>query len=1112
VLQPGQLLKDGSYRVVRPLSKGGMGALHLVEDLGAFGRLRVIKEMIDYVDPSDYKSQADYHQAVLRAHVRFEEEARTLAALNHPGIPDIIAYFSDHGRNYIVMEYVEGTDLRVGLTHEDEHDTMVAGGPYPVDDVVRWGGQLCKVLEYLAGIKPSPVIHHDIKPANLVLDEKYGEVRLVDFGTAKARLAAQAGPGGLQKPSVFGTQGYAPPEQYQGQSTTQSDVYALAATMYHLLTDDDPGDHPFSFPMAGQLDPSLAQVLEKALEMDPAKRSNAAQFRQDLAGWLESAHKAGDRPRDGALSKASTTSTSTGRRLAVVLLPIPDEAVKPTAQALMTTFRVTDQQAIAWCYAAPQVVLRTQSQAEATQLVSQLKAAQVAAHLVAVDDSLSAGLSAQQLQTLTAKGEAPGPPMSNLGADTKCHCYVCGHDWVSNRAAGSPPPTAIACPKCKASNWSLHRVFKCAMCGHEFAHGDQRRPARQLFPTCPACGTADWLPGQAPVLRLTEQRLKLGTFLPGQRRSAALQVTNTGGGTLRGVVRCREPWLSFEQPFTGAGRISLPIDSQQLVGERDYRGEIEVISNGGVATVPIELHAQTAERTTVSPVELDFGLVGAQPPQPLVLRVTNGGGGTLRGTVTATAPWIDVRNRAISGNGATVRVAIKPEALPMGGQALAGTIKLATNGGDVSVPVRVMVLPAALVVDTLVLDFGTVAPRETARRTLRVTNSGAGCLEGMVASAPDWVRIKQTRWSGNQADLLVEVDGRSLVTPAGPPTAGGTPSGRGTSGGIRTGAIHLTSNGGDATVTVRAVALSPTLMVEPSSINLGMLRSGQSAGCRVQVSNRGIGAVSGSVRTSGPWLRPKQDQFSGESADLEVQVRTKGLALGAYTEAIDIDSNGGRARIPVQMQVIPGRWWDRAPIWGLLIVCVLLAAGVIAGLIAFGRGDSATPTPIVSMGPPTGVVSVPGTPAAGVTITATVAGTVPTSTPIKGPATTRGPESTRGPTRTPTRRPSPTHTPVPLCADPRVRITSPRSGDSVRGMVEIWGTANIANFQYYKLEWRHFSTWSYIGRSYYAGNDKRLMTWDTSGVPTGIVRLRLVVVDRTGNYPEPCEIWLEITH
>jgi tRNA A-37 threonylcarbamoyl transferase component Bud32 len=278
-LQPGQLLDGGSYRVVRPLGKGGMGAVWLVAQTKAFDRLAVLKEVIDYFDPADVGERQ-------KALQRFEAEARTLGDLKHPGIPDLYAYFSEGGHNYLVMEYIEGPDLRQGLTREDS-DTgqLIPGGPTPAEHVLHYTIEICKVLEYLAGRRP-PVVHNDIKPGNIIIDEHSGRAVLVDFGTAKTRYLHATGRPDGDKASLYGTVGYAAPELYRGQSEPRSDVYSLAATAYHLLTDDDPRDHPFKYPQLGALPPALTGILRTALAEEIDQRLMATQFRQQLEGYL----------------------------------------------------------------------------------------------------------------------------------------------------------------------------------------------------------------------------------------------------------------------------------------------------------------------------------------------------------------------------------------------------------------------------------------------------------------------------------------------------------------------------------------------------------------------------------------------------------------------------------------------------------------------------------------------------------------------------------------------------------------------------------------------------------------------------------------------------------
>jgi serine/threonine protein kinase len=282
VLRAGQLVDDGTYKIIRPLGKGGMGAVYLAANTKAFGRQCVVKEVIEYYDPTDAQERE-------KAVQRFETEARTLASLKHHGIPDIYAYFSERGRNYLVMEYIEGSNLAEGLTREDDGQT-VKGRPQPVEDVVRYAIQVCDVLDYLENHQP-PVIHNDIKPANIILDKNGKQAVLVDFGTAKTRYARQAaGQPGRQMSSVYGTVGYAAAELYDGKAEPRSDVYALAATIYHLLTDDDPRGHPFQFPKMDQIPEPLREALREALDDNVKTRPNASAFSKRLQQALGVIH------------------------------------------------------------------------------------------------------------------------------------------------------------------------------------------------------------------------------------------------------------------------------------------------------------------------------------------------------------------------------------------------------------------------------------------------------------------------------------------------------------------------------------------------------------------------------------------------------------------------------------------------------------------------------------------------------------------------------------------------------------------------------------------------------------------------------------------------------
>jgi serine/threonine protein kinase len=234
-----------------------MGAVYLVEDQRIFGKKYALKEMLNTLaDPAE-------RTLALR---QFEQEARILATLEHPNLPRIIDYFSEHGRQYLVMEFIEGQTLEEILESQPSFLSEAM--------VIDWALQLCNVLDYLHAHVP-PIIFRDLKPSNVMLDVN-GRVKLIDFGIARVFQ-----PGKAHDTSALGTPGYAPPEQYgKGQTDARSDIYALGATLYHLLTRYNPSQSFFNLPPIRSINPNVSeafeQVITKALSLDPAQRWQSA--------------------------------------------------------------------------------------------------------------------------------------------------------------------------------------------------------------------------------------------------------------------------------------------------------------------------------------------------------------------------------------------------------------------------------------------------------------------------------------------------------------------------------------------------------------------------------------------------------------------------------------------------------------------------------------------------------------------------------------------------------------------------------------------------------------------------------------------------------------------
>ncbi len=205
-------LQDGRLTVIGQVSFGGLSAVYLCKD--NLGETVILKEAVVPLN-ADATSKA-------KALEMFKREAKILQALSHSNIARVLDHFVENGRDYMVIEHINGLDLRA---YVKEH------GPQPERLIMRWALEIADILQYLHTQNP-PIIHRDVTPDNLVLD-RTGSIKLIDFGAANEFIATATG-------TLVGKQSYISPEQFRGKAVPQSDIYALGCSLYYLATGSDP--------------------------------------------------------------------------------------------------------------------------------------------------------------------------------------------------------------------------------------------------------------------------------------------------------------------------------------------------------------------------------------------------------------------------------------------------------------------------------------------------------------------------------------------------------------------------------------------------------------------------------------------------------------------------------------------------------------------------------------------------------------------------------------------------------------------------------------------------------------------------------------------------------
>ena len=274
-----EIIRD-RYQIQEIIGQGGMGCVYLADDLRLTGRLCALKEV--------FYEQNLPEDAISQSRDQFKREATVLARLDHPNFPKVSDFFSDEERDYLVMDYVPGKDLRELMLESKKKGTYLSER-----NVLNWASQISDGLIYLHEQTPV-ILHRDIKPSNIKLTPS-GIIKLVDFGLVKILVSGEKT---ITVIHGHGSAFYTPLEQYggdTGHTDPRSDVYSLGATLYHLLTNKAPKEARERFlEQTGELamkdfnkniSPRTEKAISLAMKVHPDERiQSVKEFRDALMG------------------------------------------------------------------------------------------------------------------------------------------------------------------------------------------------------------------------------------------------------------------------------------------------------------------------------------------------------------------------------------------------------------------------------------------------------------------------------------------------------------------------------------------------------------------------------------------------------------------------------------------------------------------------------------------------------------------------------------------------------------------------------------------------------------------------------------------------------------
>ena len=411
-----------------------------------------------------------------------------------------------------------------------------------------------------------------------------------------------------------------------------------------------------------------------------------------------------------------------------------------------------------------------------------------------------------------------------------------------------------------------------------------------------------------PQLEVGTSYLRLGAVKGEMRLGAIFNVKNTGTGFLAGEVRSQVEWLLVRGGEFGcrageAARITVELrDRSVLLRPVSSTQALHITSNGGEAWIGASISAPRP-MLTLDRHNIDFGEVQIGEPAHAVVTIRNDGGGVLTGQVSSTVPWLRAQPTSFhcpAGGMVPLDVELRVELLPVGSTIQESALIVDSDYGQARVGVKAVRVQPQLELSPEELDFGTVAPVYRISRTLRVTNSGTGYLEGTVTSEADWLTVEQPtfRCRPKETALITVWADPALLS------GGQTELPK---------ALVIESNGGLQAIPARLAVRRPLLHVDRKPLDFGALLPGQEGALTLKVGNRGTAPLHVELVPHMEWLTAEPTQLTcegGEEVEVNLLLRIPASAQGGVLQvdrALYLASDGGVTHLDLRAEIVSPR-------------------------------------------------------------------------------------------------------------------------------------------------------------------------------------------------------------